>query len=106
MNVFQSSFSKCEGGVPGENIALVKSYITGGFQFDSLNRSRDLKFVSELRFCPCYGCYRGCRERERRIFGRGLNAPSKTLMSMSAEVDASIADSLSARNGVAGFTFV
>jgi hypothetical protein len=53
MNVVQSSFSKSERGVLEGNIALVKSYLTGCFQFDSLNRSRDLKFVSELRFCPC-----------------------------------------------------
>ena len=51
MYVVQSSFSTSGRGVTEENIAIAKSYLADCFQFDSLNGSSELKFVSELRFC-------------------------------------------------------
>jgi hypothetical protein len=101
MDVVQSSFSKSERGVHEEYIALAKSYLTGCFQFDSLNRSSDLKFVSGLRFCLCLRLIQRLSREGETYFRTWIALTFENTDFIVRRVDGSIAASLSARNGVA-----
>jgi hypothetical protein len=79
-------------------------HLSGCFQFDTLNIMDDLKLVSKLTIFPCLRLILPAVERD--VFVSRLHSPSRTLISLSAEVDGSLADSLPARNAIADFTFM